>query len=145
MQKIIPPILVAICILTMVALHIIVPITPAFDQPMLAGVIGLAGLFFILSSARLFSRVDTEIHTFHKPRKLVTSGLFRFSRNPIYLGFVLLLLGVAIGLGSLAPFLMVAVFFVVANLWYIPFEEKNMEDMFGTDYLEYKKRTRRWI
>lgn len=145
MQKIIPPILVAICILTMAILHITVPIASVIDQPLLAGLVGLAGLFFILSSARLFSRVDTEIHTFHKPRKLVTSGLFRFSRNPIYLGFVLLLLGVAIGLGSLTPFLMVALFFVIANLWYIPFEEKSMEDTFGTDYLEYKKRTRRWI
>ncbi|MCE7998492.1 MAG: isoprenylcysteine carboxylmethyltransferase family protein [Rhodobiaceae bacterium] len=145
MQKIIPPILVAICILMMVALHIIFPITSIVDQPLLAGAVGLTGLFFILSSARLFSKIDTEIHTFQKPRKLVTSGLFRFSRNPIYLGFFLLLLGVAIGLGSLAPFLMVTLFFVAANFWYIPFEEKNMEETFGSDYLEYKKRTRRWI
>lgn len=145
MQKIIPPALVAICIFTMVALHIFFPIAIILDQPILAGIVGLGGLAFTISSARLFSRIGTEIHTFHKPGQLVTSGLFRITRNPIYLGFLLLLLGVAIGLGSTAPFLMVGVFFVIANTWYIPFEERKMEETFGADYLAYKARTRRWI
>lgn len=145
MQKLLPPALVAICILIMTALHLLVPLGVLMDRPLLAIIVALAGLGFSLSGARLFSRVGTNIKTFNKPDHLVTSGLFRFTRNPMYLGFVLLLIGIAIGLGTATPFAVVAAFFAITNLWYIPFEEKKMEETFGVAYLEYKARTRRWI
>jgi len=146
MQKLLPPALVAICILLMAALHILFPITAIIDQPLLALIIAIIGVGFTLSGARLFSRVGTNIKTFNDPNHLVVSGVFRVSRNPMYLGFVVLLLtGIAIGLGTAAPFAVVLAFFVITNLWYIPFEEKKMEEIFGADYLAYKTRTRRWI
>ncbi|AWZ02013.1 phospholipid methyltransferase [Rhodobiaceae bacterium] len=145
MQKLLPPALVAICILLMVALHILFPIGNIIDQPLLALVIATIGVGFTLSGARLFSRVGTNIKTFNKPDHLVTSGLFRFTRNPMYLGFALLLVGIAIGLGTATPFVVVVAFFVITNLWYIPFEERKMEEIFGADYLAYKARTRCWI
>ena len=52
-----------------------------------------------------FRKIKTSLGTYDKPKKLVTSGLFRISRNPIYLGMVLTLLGVAILLGSISPFI----------------------------------------
>jgi len=101
----------------------------------LGGLIAAIGLGFTLSGARLFSRIGTNIKTFNKPDQLVVSGLFSISRNPMYLGFLLLLAGIAVALGTLAPFVIVTAFFMITNLWYIPFEEQKMEETFGRDYL----------
>ena len=89
--------------------------------------------------------METEINTFKPPKRLVTDGLFRYSRNPIYLGFTLALLGWAIVLGNLAALDGVLLFFLAAHFWYIPFEEKAMKKEFGTVYEQYKKQVRRWL
>jgi len=78
----------------------------------------------------------------HPP--LVTSGVFWVSRHPRYLGFVLPLSGIAIGLGTATPFTAVLAFFVITSRWHIPFEENKMEETFGSEYLAYKTRTDRW-
>jgi protein-S-isoprenylcysteine O-methyltransferase Ste14 len=95
--------------------------------------------------SRSFSKVDTEIHTFKKPRQLVTNGLFKYSRNPIYLSFVVILIGLNILLGSITPWGVVLIFVLVTNYWYIPVEEKNMQEEFGQEYADYKRKVRRWI
>ena len=79
------------------------------------------------------------------PKKLVTSGFFKFSRNPTYLGMTLALFGEAIFLGSLVTFILPILFFVLINKTNIPVEEKNLEKKFGKKYLNYKKKVRRWI
>jgi len=89
--------------------------------------------------------VETEFHTFKKPRQLVTQGLFKFSRNPIYLGFIVALIGVGAILGNVISLLGILIFFLAANFWYIPFEEKNLEKEFGTAYRNYKSLVMRWI
>ncbi len=93
----------------------------------------------------LFKQQQTEINTFKQPKKLVTTGLFRYSRNPIYLGFSIALFGVAIVLGNFIAFDGFFAFIIAANLWYIPFEENEMEKQFGQDYLAYKKKVGRWL
>ncbi len=145
MQKLLPPALVAICIVLMIALHTLFPIAHIIDLPVLGGLVAIIGLGFTLSGARLFSRIGTNIKTFDKPDQLVVSGLFHISRNPMYLGFLLLLTGIAIALGTLTPFGIVIAFFIITSHWYIPFEEQKMEETFGADYLTYKSRTRRWL
>ena len=90
-------------------------------------------------------RVKTNLHTFNQPDRLVVTGLFKYSRNPMYLGFAISTFGVALYLGSLSPFLMVVLFIVVADRWYIAFEEKVMINIFGDDYENYKKSVHRWI
>lgn len=92
-----------------------------------------------------FERIGTNIETFQKPEVLVTDGLFSFSRNPMYLGFVMALLGVAIVLGNLLSFAVVLAFIVITDRWYIPFEEAAMKQQFGEQYERYKARTRRWL
>ena len=74
----------------------------------------------------------------------ITSGVFRVSGHPSYLGFVLPLSGIAIGLGTATPFTAVLAFFVITSRWYIPFEENKIEETFGSEYLAYKPRTGRW-
>ena len=75
----------------------------------------------------------------------MTSGLFAYSRNPIYLGFTIALIGVAIVLGNLFALDGLLAFIFATNFWYIPFEEVAMENQFREDYLAYKKKVRRWL
>jgi protein-S-isoprenylcysteine O-methyltransferase Ste14 len=63
----------------------------------------------------------------------------------MYLGIVLILLGIALFLGSLTPYLVVFLFAIFLDIVFIRFEEKKLEETFGEAWLEYKKSVRRWI
>lgn len=148
MKWLIPPVLVALCLLLMTTLSYTYPIEVIFQnkETSFIGVpLIITGLSFILITAYKFKKVETNIHTFHEPNKLVTSGLFQVSRNPIYLGFLLILIGAAITLNAISTFLGPIIFFLAANFWYIPFEEKAAMNQFGDEYHEYKNTVRRWI
>ena len=75
----------------------------------------------------------------------MTDGLYRFSRNPMYLGMALVLVGVAILLGSLTPFGVVAFFVGWIHIQFIRREEEMLSTQFGQDWLEYKAQVRCWI
>lgn len=142
-----PPTAFLLCLIAAIVLHYTIPIAVIVGWPInLAGLlfVGL-GIFLLLSGNNLFAREQTNINTFRPPDTLVTSGVFRFTRNPMYLGFLSVLCGVSLVLGSLSPILSVVVFFLLANFWYIPFEERTCEQTLGEDYLAYKEKTRRWI
>lgn len=145
MQKLLPPKLALILIVLMTALHFSSPLRDLRDRPVLAALIAVAGIALLLAGSSTFRRAGTNIKTFNEPDRLVTSGVFRWSRNPMYLGFTLLLTGIAVGFGTLSPIIGPVLFFFAAELWYIPFEEKKMEETFGEEYLAYKRRVRRWL
>lgn len=148
MKWLIPPILVAFCLLLISALSHSLPIDNIFSvkhAPLIGAPLIILGLSLILITAYNFKKAKTNIHTFHNPNKLVTSGLFKISRNPIYLGFMLILIGATFLFNAISTFIGPAIFFFCANFWYIPFEEKAAEDAFGQDYLAYKNKVRRWI
>ena len=147
MRKILPPILFMVAIMLMVMVHIVLPVTQLIHPPYqwFGIVIICIGLGISTWHNRLFDRIGTNIYTFKEPGVFVTEGLFQISRNPMYLGFVLSLIGVSILLGSLAPFTVVALFVSITDRWYISFEERAMAEKFGQTYLDYKRRVRRWI
>lgn len=87
----------------------------------------------------------TNIKTFDSPNTRVTNGWFRFSRNPMYLGFTLLLAGAAAVAGCAYAFAPPMVFVIVAARIYIPFEERAMVTTFGDAYGSYCRKVRRWI
>jgi protein-S-isoprenylcysteine O-methyltransferase Ste14 len=92
-----------------------------------------------------FDRRGTPVHPFHQPTALVTDGAYRFTRNPMYLGLVAALLGTAVWLGSLTPFVVVPSFMVVMQELFIKHEERRLTEVFGQAYVEFRKRVRRWI
>ncbi|HUS49977.1 MAG TPA: isoprenylcysteine carboxylmethyltransferase family protein [Candidatus Paceibacterota bacterium] len=92
-----------------------------------------------------FKKLRTTLKIYKMPNKLVTSGLFRISRNPNYLGMFITLLGMAILLGTLMPFIFPVIFFILTDRFVIPLEEKNLKKAFGKKYLDYKRKVRRWI
>jgi protein-S-isoprenylcysteine O-methyltransferase Ste14 len=89
--------------------------------------------------------VRTNIVTFGEPTRLVADGWFRWSRNPMYLGFALLLTGVALALGGAVTFVPTALFVLAAEKVYIPFEERAMTRAFGDEYVRYAGQVRRWF
>jgi protein-S-isoprenylcysteine O-methyltransferase Ste14 len=94
---------------------------------------------------RRFKRAGTTIRPFEDSSALVTDGLFAFSRNPIYLGAVVGLLGIFVVLGSLSPLAVIPPFVTIIRARFIAVEERMLEAAFGDAYRDYMKRVRRWI
>lgn len=103
------------------------------------------GLACLIWARVHFMRKDAEIMTFDTPRALVTDGPFRFSRNPMYLGFLLVLLATAFFVNNWWALLAPLAFWLASALWYIPFEERTLRATFGGAYDEYARTTRRWV
>jgi len=92
-----------------------------------------------------FAKIQTPIKPFERSTHLVSVGLYKYTRNPMYLGMVIILGGVGLLLGSLSPFLVIPVFIWLIQRNFIPAEEKMLEEVFGDDYLDYKSHVRRWL
>lgn len=133
--------------LLMVALHFATPIVHVVPWPVnwLGFLMVVAGLAVANWHSRLFGRLGTNIDTFGEPGALTTEGLFRHTRNPMYLGMLTALVGLAIVLGSLAPVTVLLAFFLLLRLWYVPVEERAMAEKFGAEYAEYLSRVPRWL
>lgn len=146
MQRILPPVLVLLLGLGATALHFVLGLQAMAAMFRLVGFpIALGGLAMSLWGSRHFEAVGTNIRTFDEPDLLISDGLYQWSRNPMYLGFLILLAGVALGLGSWAGLMAPAVFFIAADRWYIPFEEELMRDAFNGHYESYSRQVRRWV
>jgi len=146
-QKLLPPFLFLICCVAMITCSLLFPQWTYLPKPWnyLGVPLLLLGLGMVRNIQGKFKKEATEINTFKSPKKLVSTGLFRYSRNPIYLGFTLALGGLAIVLGNYAALDGLIAFFIAAHLWYIPYEEEAMEKEFGEAYLDYKSKVRRWL
>ena len=134
-------------VLSMLAVHFIFPIMHLI--PTYWRLIGLLPLFagFALSytAEKQFRQIGTTVHPSGMTTRLVTDGLYKFSRNPMYFGMVSILLGVTCLLGSLTPFGIVLCFIWWISTRFIIKEEQMLATQFGDDWLEYKARVRRWI
>ena len=94
----------------------------------------------------LFLREGTEVSpTSPANRVLVTRGPYQFTRNPMYLGLVILALGIAVWVGTWPMMIVPIAVFATANWVHIPFEEAKMRRQFGTSYDDYVSRVRRWV
>jgi protein-S-isoprenylcysteine O-methyltransferase Ste14 len=76
---------------------------------------------------------------------MVQDGFYRFSRNPMYLGMLLVLIGVGLWLGNVLALLLAPAFVAIMTRGYIMREEQQLEDRFGGEYRAYRSRVRRWI
>ena len=147
MWKIRPPITFLICLGGIGLSHWLAPGITLWAVPFTLVFLPLlmVGLALTWMGSRYFAKIGTNIDTFGKPDTLVTEGLFQYSRNPMYLGFILILAGVAGFLGSAWPWFWVITFLLLLRFWYIPYEEKAMMAQFGDAYRRYQKMTGRWL
>jgi len=116
-------------------------------QKPIAIVLAVTGLVIDLTAAFAFRRAKTTVNPMapEKANALVVSGLYTVSRNPMYLGLVLILCGWALWLGRPAGLIPIVLFTTAITFLQIRPEEKALEDKFGDAYRDYKKQVRRWI
>ena len=135
------------CLALMGLLHFFLPVYQYVHEPLAyAGIIPVfAGIAMAVLAAGMFVKADTGLLPFEKATTLVTDGFYRFTRNPMYLGMILMLLGVAFLLGSVGALMPVLLFIVIIRYRFVAGEEQFMERAFGQQYLDYKARVRRWI
>ncbi len=145
--RIVPPVYFFGTLLAMAALHYLVPLKQLVYGPArYAGVVlVVAGIGIAAVAAASFARAGTPLVPFRTSTALVTSGPFRFTRNPMYLGMAVALCGLAVLLGSLTAFLPIPFFVWLIDAVFIRREERFMEELFGDEYLAYKDRVRRWL
>lgn len=145
--KISPPGFILIYLSITLGLHFLFPQRTTF--PLIVRLLGIASLivgFVIMTWGwALFKNKGTTVIPTETPKIFVTTGPYRFSRNPMYVGMVLMLSGIALALQSLPVLLTPLAFFFTINHLFIPHEEKRMEEIFGQAYLDYKHRVRRWV
>jgi protein-S-isoprenylcysteine O-methyltransferase Ste14 len=104
---------------------------------------GLAVMWFTISS---FIRVGRgTLAPWSPPKKLVIRGLYRYVRNPMILGVLIVLFGEALSLWSMNILIWAVSFLFINTIYFIIYEEPNLESRFGDDYREYKKHVSRWI
>lgn len=146
-KVILPPNLFLICIGCMFILWWQWPILTIISFPYnLIGIIFIVlGLAVSIWGSRKFATVGTNINTFDEPDILVTDGLYKYTRNPMYLGFSVALLGTSLIFGAISTFIILLAFIFITDRWYIQYEERMLSNEFGEEYEKYKKQTRRWL
>ena len=147
--KIPPLVLVLVLALTMWFAALQLP-SLSFTLPWghgLAVTISGVGIFFLLAGIYAFQKAKTTLNptTPDATSSIVTSGVYRLSRNPMYVGFLLVLAGWAIFLSHPLPFLLLPVFVAYMNRFQISPEERVLSAKFGEEYDTYKQSVRRWL
>ena len=106
-----------------------------------------AGVAIAVAGVREFRRASTTVNplTPAAASAMVRSGIYRHSRNPMYLGMLLVLAGWAVWLASLAAVAVLPVFVLYLNRLQIEPEERALASRFGADFEEYRRSVRRWL
>ena len=117
-----------------------------FRSTPLSLLVGIGGVLLSGWGERTFAAEGTDILPASPTnKKLVTRGPFRHTRNPMYLGLVLMALGFAFYFGTIPFYAVPVLLFVLCDFSFIPFEEAKMQRQFGDQYTDYLRRVRRWI
>lgn len=107
----------------------------------------ILGLTVLISAVRLFRKDKTTVNPLspEQATKLVMNGIFKYSRNPMYLGMAFILGSIAVFFNLIGGIILIALFcFYITKFQIIP-EEKAMSNLFSQDFDKYKQTTRRWI
>ena len=115
--------------------------------PFLAYACFVLGSLLILPAAISFFSIKTTVdpRVPQKTRHLVTTGLYRFSRNPMYLGMAIILIGLSVLLGNWLCLALVAMFILYVGHFQIRLEERALLAHFGSEYQHYCQQVRRWL
>ena len=139
-----PPVILLASIVLQIILLFSFPIS--FDLSSLLGLILiLSGISLVFVSFRFMRKMKTTFIPDGTPEVLISSGPFKFSRNPIYLGMLTILVGVAFLMSSLSAIIIAFVFGIIINFTWIAHEEKKLHELFSEDWENYSSKVRRWI
>ena len=148
-HKVPPPVIAILCA---ALAWVLVRLTPGLGavvpaKTLIVGLIVLAGVALDVSGFMAFRKAQTTLdpRSPEKSTSIVSSGPYRFTRNPMYLGMVLVLLGFCAYLANPVALVAVAVFVAYITRFQIIPEERLLLGKFGEAYAQYAKATRRWI
>jgi protein-S-isoprenylcysteine O-methyltransferase Ste14 len=144
-----PAVLFLLCAALMWTVSRWAPLTPLDDGPrrIACWTLALLGAGLITTGVITFRRARTTVHP-SRPEEataLVSGGIYRFTRNPMYLGMLVLLLGWAVFLHSAWSLPVIAAFVAWMNRYQISAEERALQSQFGAAYETYKRQVRRWL
>lgn len=140
-----PPVLVGGLVLLGWLLRSLLPLPLGAPLPGLAVAVMGLGLALSAWSIAVMLRAGTDPRPHTPDRTLLEQGPFRLSRNPVYLGFLLVAAGVALRLGDLWPWLAAIACFLVLDRMVVAREEVALRSRFGVPYEAYRQRVRRWV
>jgi protein-S-isoprenylcysteine O-methyltransferase Ste14 len=146
-KRTLPPTYVFLALVVMAGLHFLMPVATVILWPWrLLGIAPLGcGVIINVIADRSFRKAGTTVKPFQQSSALITNGIYRFSRHPMYLGIVLIVVGIACLMGSLAPFAVIPFLVLLLDRRFIRVEERMLEERFDEVWLQYKARVRRWI
>jgi protein-S-isoprenylcysteine O-methyltransferase Ste14 len=146
-RTVLPPTYLLAAIASMTALHVLLPWRRVMPWPWsILGVLPLvAGVALNLLADAAFKKHATTVKPFETSSSLLTSGVFRVCRNPMYLGMVLILTGIAGLEGSVTPWIVVPIFGALIDRVFIRAEERMLAEQFGDAWRVYASEVRRWI
>ena len=147
LKKVMPTSYLLLAIILILLIHFIFPVTTIIYLPWsLMGLLPLIlGVVLNLIADRDLKRGQTTVKPFQQSSTLITDSAYRISRHPMYLGFLLILFGVSLMLGSASPYLVMIVFAVLMELLFIREEEKMLEEQFQEKWIQYKSKVRKWF
>jgi protein-S-isoprenylcysteine O-methyltransferase Ste14 len=147
MKKLMPTAWLLISLFAMLALRLLLPGPTMLPVPWnLLGLLPVAlGIWINLAADKAIHLADTTVKPFEEPSALITDGVYRFSRNPMYLGFAGILFGVAVLLAAWTPVVIVFAFIGMIQVTFIGPEEQSLERAFGNAWEDYQQRVRRWL
>lgn len=142
-----PPMWLAIGIIAQFALNELFPgiYFATTAGQLVGGVILVVGLAMLVVAGGLFKQADTDLIPFKDVTALVTTGVYRYTRNPMYLGMALVLLGCAVTVGAATAFLIPPLFMVIIHYRFILPEEQMLRELFPQEFPAYCSQVRRWI
>ncbi len=142
-----PPRIAMLLVLLAGLIHFLVP-WPTYPLPAsldVAVVVGCSGLGSMLWAWWVFKKQGTAICPTAKTTVLITDGIFTLSRNPMYLGMLMMLLALGIGSGAMSFYFAAFLFFGIIEHAFCPYEERKLTQLFGDDFVAYQNNVRRWI
>ena len=142
-----PPLIYLVAIVLGLAIHFVrpVPLVPRAVGAPLGVLLTLAAVVLFIHAVRTFRAAGTPVPGNRPTTTIVRTGPYRFSRNPIYLAFSLLQLGLSLWVNSLALLIMLIPAVALMSLVVIPREERYLETRFPAEYSSYKASVRRWL
>jgi protein-S-isoprenylcysteine O-methyltransferase Ste14 len=131
----------------MVLLHFFFPLKTITPFPLnFVGLVPLLlGTALNLLADQSLKKRGTTVKPFEVSSALITTGVYRLSRHPMYLGMVFILTGVAFLLGSLSPYIIIPIFAIMMDRIFISIEENMLATSFGNEWHKYKSTVRRWL
>ena len=147
MKRLLPPTYLFLATATMVFLHWLLPLTTWLVYPWnLFGLIPLlTGIVLNLLADAALKKLNTTVKPFEASSTLITSGVYRVCRHPMYLGMVMILLGLAMLHGSVTPLLVVGVFGLLMEWVFVQPEEHKLAQAFGETWRSYCHSVRKWL